>query len=272
MSTFQRAREALGLRLRELRRDAHLTGRRLAELNGWHPSKVSKVENGKQNPTETDLRSWAAACERPDLADEFIASLRTLETHYVTYRRMFRSGLTAKQRAWADLEEGTRFVRNFEAAVIPGLLQTPGYARSRLMEGITYDGSPDDLDDAVAARMQRQQVLYRSGRRFHFVITEAVLRYGLCSPEVMAGQLDRLVALSTAPGLRFGVIPFTEPLAKAPLHGFWIFDDARSWSRTSPPNSTSPNRPRCSATCGSSVVWPRTPATAARRAPSSHGS
>ena len=48
MSSFQRAREALGLRLRELRRDAHLTGRQLAASQGWHPSKVSKVEGGKQ--------------------------------------------------------------------------------------------------------------------------------------------------------------------------------------------------------------------------------
>jgi hypothetical protein len=42
--------------------------------------------------------------------------------------------------------------------------QTPEYARFRLMEGITYADSPDDLDEAVGARMQRQQVLYRTGK------------------------------------------------------------------------------------------------------------
>ena len=225
MSTFQRAREALGLRLRELRRDAHLTGRQLAELNGWHPSKISKVENGKQTPTEANLEAWARACGKPELVDELIATLRTLETHYVEYRRMFRSGMTAKQQAWADLEAETTFTRNFETAVIPGLLQTPEYARSRLTEGITYDESLDDLDDAVGARMQRQQVLYRTGKRFHFVIAESALRTRLCPPEVMVGQLDRLVALSTVPTLRFGVIPFEETFPKAPLHGFWIFDE-----------------------------------------------
>ncbi|MCA1672296.1 MAG: DUF5753 domain-containing protein, partial [Actinobacteria bacterium] len=53
------------------------------------------------------------------------------------------------------------------------------------------------MDDAVAARMQRQQVLYRTGKRFHFLIAESALRTRLCPPEVMIGQLDRLVALST---------------------------------------------------------------------------
>lgn len=225
MSSFQRAREALGRRLHEVRRDARLTGRQLAELNGWHPSKISKIENGRQTPTEANLEAWARACGKPELVDELIATLRTLETHYVEYRRMFRAGMTAKQQAWADLEAETTLTRNFETAVVPGLLQTPEYARYRLTESITYDESPDDLDDAVAARMQRQQVLYRSGKRFHFVIAEAVLRTRLCPPEVMIGQLDRLVTLSTVPTLRFGVVPFEERFPKAPLHGFWVFDE-----------------------------------------------
>jgi transcriptional regulator with XRE-family HTH domain len=225
VSTFQQAREALGLRLRELRREARLTGRQLAQVNGWHPSKVSKAENGKQTPTEANLEAWARTCGKPELTAELIATLRTLETHYVEYRRMFRSGMTAKQLAWAELEAETTLTRNFESIVIPGLLQTPEYARFRLREGITYDESPDDLDEAVGARMQRQQVLYRTGKKFHFVVAESALRMRLCPPEVMIGQLDRLVALSTVPTIRFGVIPFEIPYPMAPLHGFWIFDE-----------------------------------------------
>ena len=75
---------------------------------------------------------------------------------------------------------------------MPGLLQTPEYARYRLSESLEEIGAADDVDEAVGARMQRQQVLYRPGKRFNFVITEAVLRYRLCPPEALAGQLDRL--------------------------------------------------------------------------------
>ena len=225
MSSFQRAREALGIRLRELRQDARLTGKQLAEMNGWHPSKVSKIESGKQTPAGADLEAWAAACGQAGLATNLIASLRTLESHYVEHRRLFHTGMSAQQRAFAELEDQTVEVRNFESVFVPGLLQTPDYARSRLAEGVEYDGAPDDLDEAVAVRMQRQQILYRSGKRFHFVITEAVLRYRLCPVDVMLGQLDRLVVLSTMPTIRFGVIPFEANLPLAPVHGFWLMDD-----------------------------------------------
>ncbi len=225
MSSFQRAREALGIRLRELRRDARLTGRQLAEHRGWHPSKISKIEGGKQTPTEADLEAWADACGQSDLTPELIATLRTLESHYVEHRRLFHTGMSAQQRAFSELEDQTIQVRNFENVFIPGLLQTPGYARYRLAEGVEYDGAPDDLDEAVGVRMQRQQILYRSDKKFHFVITEAVLRYRLCPADVMLGQLDRLVTLSTMPTIRFGVIPFETRLPLAPVHGFWLMDE-----------------------------------------------
>lgn len=225
MSSFQRAREALGLRLRDLRRDARLTGRELAESASWHPSKISKIEGGKQTPSEGDIEVWARTCGQPGLAAELIASLRTLEGQYVEFRRMFRTGQRAKQEAIAEIESGTMCLRNFEPVLVPGLLQTPDYARYRLAERLEEIGAPDDVDEAVAVRMQRQQVLYRPGKQFHFLITEAVLRYRLCPPEILAGQLDRLVALSTLTTIRFGVIPFETQLPVAPVHGFYVYDD-----------------------------------------------
>jgi hypothetical protein len=138
---------------------------------------------------------------------------------------MFRTGQRAMQETIAETEGESEFVRNFENVFVPGLLQTPEYARYRLAESLEEIGAADDIDEAVAARMQRQQVLYRPGKRFHFVITEAVLRYRLCPPEVLAGQLDRLVSLSTLSTIRFGVIPFERQLPVAPVHGFYLYDD-----------------------------------------------
>jgi transcriptional regulator with XRE-family HTH domain len=224
VSSFQRAREALGLRLREIRRDARLPGRELAAVHGWHPSKISKIEGGKQTPSEGDIEAWVHACGQPELAAELIASLRTLEGQYVEFRRMFRAGQRANQEVIAEIEGESESIRNFECVFVPGLLQTPEYARYRLAEGLEDIGAADDIDEAVAARMQRQQILYRNGKRFRFVITEAVLRYRLCPPEVLAGQLDRLVALATLTTIRFGVIPFEQQLPVAPVHGFYVYD------------------------------------------------
>lgn len=129
MSSFQRARESLGLRLRELRRDSRLTGRQLAAAHGWHPSKVSKIEGGKQTPSEDDISAWARACGRPELVGELLASLRILEGQYVEFRRMFRAGQRATQEAIAEIEGETTFFAISRASSFPACCRhrsTPG--------------------------------------------------------------------------------------------------------------------------------------------------
>lgn len=71
---------------------------------------------------------------------------------------------------------------------IPGLLQTAEYARARFAQSVTVFKVPNDIDEAVAARVRRQEMLYRPDKRFHFVLTEATLRYRLCAPAVMPGS------------------------------------------------------------------------------------
>src|SRR3954454_16108614 len=78
-STVHQAREALGKRLRDLRRDAGLTGRGLAILAGWHSSKVSKVEYGKQSPSEEDIRVWCRLCHAEDQSADLIVTVRDIE-------------------------------------------------------------------------------------------------------------------------------------------------------------------------------------------------
>jgi transcriptional regulator with XRE-family HTH domain len=125
VSSFQRAREALGLRLRELRRDAHLTGRQLAVSQGWHPSKVSKVEGGKQTPSEADIEAWSVACVRPELAAELVASLRSLEGQYLEFRRMFRVGQRTAQEELAEIEAATDLQSAWRISARPTTWMTP---------------------------------------------------------------------------------------------------------------------------------------------------
>ena len=225
MTSFQRERETLGQRLRELRQDARLTGRQLAEAHGWQPSKVSRIESGKQTPSDADVEAWARACGVPEAADDLIAALRSLEGHYVEHRRAFRAGMARFQYAIREQEIKYSFIRNFQSAIIPGLLQTPQYARHRFAPGLKYGGPPTDLDESVSARMARQQILYRPSTRAHFVLTEAPLRYRLCPPEVLEGQLDRLLAVASMCTVRLGIIPFETQFTSAPLHGFAVYDE-----------------------------------------------
>ncbi|MGH3586618.1 MAG: helix-turn-helix domain-containing protein [Pseudonocardia sp.] len=226
-SNVLEARQALGKRLRELREHAALSGKRLAESLAWPPSKVSKIENGRQTPTDDDLRAWTRATGSEGDVPALLASLHTLEVQHADWQRLLRGGLRPRQRALAELDQKTRLFRAFEATVVPGLLQAPGYARARFVEGVRRLKLPNDIDDAVRGRIQRQEILYRPEKRFHFVLTEAALRFRLCSPSVLLGQLDRLVSLSQMPNMKLGIIGFETQYVVSPWHGFWLYDDRK---------------------------------------------
>ncbi|WP_282793290.1 helix-turn-helix transcriptional regulator [Streptomyces sp. CC224B] len=226
MSDYQAARHALGARLRELRADSGLNGKAFAARLGWPPSKVSKIETGKQAPTADDLKVWTQTLAVPEVLAELTSRLRTLETHYAAWRRQLAAGVRARQEAWAATETAAADVRNFESAVIPGLLQTPAYARHMFIRTTTLHRTTQDIDAGVNARLQRQQALYAPGRAFRFLIWEAALRMLLCPPDVMAWQLDRLSGMLGMPSVQLGIVPLGADLTVVPTHGFWLYDDS----------------------------------------------
>ncbi|MFE7108376.1 helix-turn-helix domain-containing protein [Streptomyces sp. NPDC057600] len=228
MSTdFQSAREALGARLNELRAEAGLNGKDFAERLGWQPSKVSRLQNGRQTATPGDLEAWAAAAGSPDVAAELQARLRGLESHQRHWRRQLAAGHGPVQDRYVVEYRRTSTVRGYEASVIPGLFQTPDYARHLLAGNAELMRSPRDTDTAVAARMRRQEVLYEAGRLFRVLIWEGALHALVCPRDVMAGQLDRLVGLIGMSTVEFGIVPLGAPMSLTPKHGFWIFDEKR---------------------------------------------
>jgi transcriptional regulator with XRE-family HTH domain len=68
-----------------LRKEAGLTGRELAAATGQHYTRVSKIENGVQAPTDTDIRKWCRLCRAGDQAPDLIASLRAVESAYSNF-------------------------------------------------------------------------------------------------------------------------------------------------------------------------------------------
>lgn len=75
--------------------------------------------------------------------------------------------------------------------------------------------------------MQRQELIYRRDKRFHFVLTEAALRYRRSSLEVQLAQLDRLMSLSALPNVKLGIIGYETQFIVGPWHAFWLRDDKR---------------------------------------------
>jgi transcriptional regulator with XRE-family HTH domain len=216
----------LAERLERMRKAAGLTGDQMAGQFGWPRTKVSKLENGRQMPTEADIRDWARACRQPDAVAEMLEQLGEAQSMHRRYRRQLRRGHAALQEDFDKFVRQANVIRNVEVTVIPGLLQTADYARYRALETVRVHGSdPGGAEDAVAARMRRQEVLYDGTREFEFIISEAALRFLLCPAGVMLGQLDRLASLSGLPNIRIGIIPFGVVLPVAPMLAFMIADD-----------------------------------------------
>jgi len=221
----KQAREALGSRLREIRQNAHLTARSLASSCGWHFTKVSKLEHGTQNPSEDDLRSWCQACGALDQLPDLIATVRTIESMYVEWRRSLHSGMTRGQKARIPLYERTNLFRIYEPGIIPGLFQTADYAAAIIAHVIELDQIPNDLEEAVAARMERQRVLYTGDRRFLVILEEQALRTRVGDDvTVMTDQLDVLLTTISKQRISLGVIPSTGHRHTWLSVGFWIFD------------------------------------------------
>lgn len=212
MTDVRDVRAAFGQQLRDLRKDAGLSGRQFAALAGWHPSKVSKIEYGKQTPTEEDVRTWCAQAGADEHLPDLIAGLRNIDAAYLEWRRVLGGGVRRRQQLAADIEATTRLIRGYDPALIPGLLHTPGYAEAIIRRVIEFNEVPNDVEAAVAARMERQQqFLYRGDHKVHYLVGEQALYTTVGDDEVMFGQLDRLLSAMTLPRVLLGIVPMMAP-------------------------------------------------------------
>jgi transcriptional regulator with XRE-family HTH domain len=216
----------LAQRLRQLRATAGLTGEQLAAQAGWDRYRVSKLENGRQMPSDNDITTWAQVTGQPGEAPGLLAMLAEGRAIHREWKHQARTGQAAVQADFDALVHEAARVRNFQIMVVPGLLQTPLYARSACLQVVRLVGTdPDKVDEAVSIRMARQRVLYEPGRTFDFVFTQAALDYPLCPRDVMAGQIDRLISVIGMPNVTFGIVPSGVELAITPQVGFLMVDD-----------------------------------------------
>ncbi|MGQ4358852.1 helix-turn-helix domain-containing protein [Streptomyces sp. SAS_272] len=226
-SSAQAAREAVAHRLKELRADAGITGPELAARCGWSHPKTYRIEGARTPPSANDIRHWCEACGAAGQADDIIAQSRTAESMYVEWRRKVRTGLKQLQNSYVPLFKSTQLFRVYSPTMVPGLLQTEGYARG-LMSSITrFRDIPDDVADAVAARLERSRIIHEPGHRFMLVIEEPVLHYRLGDTESMAAQLGYLLTAGALPQVSLGIIPSaTQERPMWPQELFHVYDEA----------------------------------------------
>lgn len=204
-------RRKLGAELRALRARSGLTSGAAATLVGWHQSKVSRIETGASGVKPADVRLLldAYAVEDPELR-ELLMVLAGSEDGggRQNWWHAYRGVLPPAYRDFISLESQAWAMRTLETSVVPGLLQTPEYARAvtRAAVGTLEEAK---LDTLVEVRLARQEVLRSDPPlRLSAVLDEAVLHREVGGPEVMTRQLRRLLDAAALPHVRLQVLPF----------------------------------------------------------------
>jgi transcriptional regulator with XRE-family HTH domain len=222
----RQARQELGGRLRQLRQAAGLTGQALAEATGQHFTRVSRVENGVQAPTERNIRDWCAACGADDQVADLIATARSVESAYLEWARQSRAGMRrlGDLHSLATYQRTTTF-RVHEPAVLPGIFQTEAYIRRMLAFWYAFLEAPNDADATVAMKTERTAMALTPGKRIAVVLGEQAIRTRRGTPEEHADQLTHLLSLMRLPIVSVGIIPANAQRYAISSIGFWIFDE-----------------------------------------------
>jgi transcriptional regulator with XRE-family HTH domain len=211
--------------LRALRKTAGLTGEQLSELLGWaNASKLRQAENGHRILSDPELAAWAEKTGQPEAAQvllDMAAAGRTIRRQY-----MYQHSFADVQRQLDGLFRSAKVICDFESFVVPGLLQTPEYARFWFETGSARSGGSGDVDEAVTARRRRQDILDEQGREFQFLIMESLLSMWPCPDEVMLAQFDRLTRAALLRNVSLGVVPFSARIVPPVVASFVRLDDA----------------------------------------------
>jgi transcriptional regulator with XRE-family HTH domain len=213
----------LGALLRRLRKQSGLSGQALANRLGVSQSHLSRIELGGAAATRELVAGWldetgAGTADRATATD--LAT--TVAAEFGNWREALAGGLVKAQREIAAAEAASATRCTYLPLLVPGLLQTPEYAHSLVA---TKYADRVDLVDAVAARMQRQVVLYDRAKSLRWVIGEPGLRWQMAPRAVMVAQLDRLAALAEDPNLDLRVLPLDRTAPVWHSHGFTMYCD-----------------------------------------------
>jgi transcriptional regulator with XRE-family HTH domain len=202
-------RRRLGAELRRLREAAGLSLEDVAGHMECHKATISRLELGRSGARPRDLRAILALYGVTD--PETVGAYLEMSNNgrHPGWWQAFKDTLPPAYSDFIALEAESDYIRAFQPALVPGLLQTPEYARAVTRANPSIIGE-ELLDRFVKVRTERQALLDGDNPvRFWGIIGEATLRTPIGGPEVMAAQLEHLIELSRRPNIDLQVLPFS---------------------------------------------------------------
>jgi transcriptional regulator with XRE-family HTH domain len=207
----------MGTQLRRLREAKGIT----REDAGYHirasESKISRMELGRVSFKERDVVDLLALYGVEDPAERNALVTLAREANAPGWWHQYADVSPDWFQTYVGLEEAASVLRVYEVQFVPGLLQTPSYARAVITRG--QPGVPaEEIERRVSMRITRQELLTKQGGpRLWAVVDEAALRRPVGSPEVFRSQLEHLIEITQDARITLQVTPFGTggPIAEA---------------------------------------------------------
>jgi transcriptional regulator with XRE-family HTH domain len=212
----------IGMELAMHRRVAGMTLEQVSKRLGMSFSTLSRLENGKREPTIEEVAGILAILGV--VGEERNQLLARARGGACSCGLVVHGGSNIKARIYQSFEAEAVGITNFEPWLVPGLAQTAAYAKA-VMSAIRVDRGDSEVEQAVGQRMARKAIFTRKRPpRLNLIMTELALRQPAGGLGVMAGQLRHLVDLAGQDHVSVRIIPLA-----APVHpGLWtplvIFD------------------------------------------------
>ncbi|MFI0722211.1 helix-turn-helix domain-containing protein [Streptomyces sp. NPDC021224] len=212
-------RRQLGRHLRDLRNKARLTVRAAARELEWSEPKIWRIETGQTSLRSLDVEAMCKIYGAPAELTQGLMGLAK-ETKGRGWWHAYGDVIPENFDLYIGLEEAAERVQQYSPELVPGLLQTPDYARTLIRAGYP-DVAEEEIERRAHVRIARQTLLTRvtSPLTMEVALNEAILRRPVGGREVMAAQLDHLVELTALPHVSVRVVPYDAGLHYGVLCG-----------------------------------------------------
>ncbi|RZS44711.1 helix-turn-helix protein [Herbihabitans rhizosphaerae] len=199
-------KRAIALSLRKWRQEAGLTQKAGAQRVDRTIQHISNLESGGSLPAAGDLELLLALYGKNDRIP-FMREMLSAAKKSSNWWRQFSGVVPPWFDLFLGLESGAAELFSFDTVIVRGLLQTPGYAKA-VIKG-NPDLSPEQVDQLVELRMDRQKILDRDDDPVHLwtVMDESVLLRKRGNPEVMREQFEHLLRMSERPRVDIQILP-----------------------------------------------------------------
>lgn len=219
-------RRRLGMELRQLRESMGFTLEEAGSRLEWSAAKLSRIETAQVRARSRDVA---------DMLDLYGVTQGTRRDGILTLTRESRqrgwweeysSAMPDWLESYVGFEAEAAQLRYYEMAVLPGLMQTAGYARAILAAAWEKDDEAL-VEQRVQLRLARQAILDREQPPQIFVIIDqAVLHRNIGGRAIAEEQLRRVAELARHPAITFRVLPFRQEAHTGIGNSFHIFEFA----------------------------------------------